>query len=134
MPRRVVHLHWVPTGAVRAAVKIASAGAERVLMPSVWMRETLGLGEVLPNWTRDMGYRPGLAEQLRAARPKRIGFLGRMTTIKGIEVVAQALQQLGDGYQLIVWAALLGSAAPTTRGASVTPSIRSTLPPSSWVG
>lgn len=89
--RRVVHLHQEPVGAQRHAVRLARVGALRTVVPSASMASVVSDSTVLHNWT------PELARSEPAPSEDdvtRIGFIGRFSTIKGLDVLARALQRL----------------------------------------
>ena len=85
-PRRVVHLHKLPTRAQHAAYLAARSRSSVTLVPSRWMATRVPGARVLPNWTPDLGYavRP-------PGRPRRLGYLGRHSVDKGLVVLARAL-------------------------------------------
>ncbi len=89
--RRVVHLHQEPTGAQRSAARLARAGAERTYVPSESMAARVPGAHVLANWTREL---PRTSPVPAAGGSIRIGFIGRFSTIKGLHVLARALQRL----------------------------------------
>ena len=93
IPRRVVHLHSLPSARLRPLLPLATRGADDVLVPSDWMRRQLGEATVtLHNWTRDLTFSPRLPP--RDGSPVRLGFLGRLTSAKGALVLAEALRVL----------------------------------------
>lgn len=84
--RRLVHLHQQPrTRAQQAALLIARAGSERTLTPSAYLSSRIRGSVVCANWTDDIERLP--------ERPggHRIGFLGRLSSDKGLDVLARAL-------------------------------------------
>ena len=89
---RIVHLHQVPRSrAQRAALVVARRRALRLLTPSDTLAELLPGAVALPNWTAD-------SEVLtRAVDPQgtRIGFLGRLSVEKGVDVLARAVGAVG---------------------------------------
>lgn len=95
IPRRVVHLHSLPSPRLRTLLPLATKGADDVLVPSEWMRQQLGAAtSTLYNWTRDFAFAPHLPP--RDGAPTRLGFLGRLTSAKGAIVLAEALGLLQD--------------------------------------
>ncbi len=94
--RRVVHLHQLPSGRVQQwLARWARQRATAVVVPSRHLAERVGGGAwVLPNWTDGPGPRP--------ARPLDrdslvVGFLGRVGTDKGVDVLADACARLEPG-------------------------------------
>lgn len=89
---RIVHLHQLPRSlAQRAALTAARPGADRVLGPSRFLASRLSGVEAFPNWTADLTplLRPS------AGDVTRVGFLGRISTDKGLDVLASALRAPG---------------------------------------
>lgn len=104
-PRRVVHLHSLPTGPKAAVAGVAVRRARAVVVPSEWMNSQLGgRRHVLPNWTEGLPMAEPLTLPLE--KPIRVGFLGRVTTEKGALVLAQAVAALNraepETYRVIV--------------------------------
>ncbi len=90
--RRVVHLHQAPSGLQRQAWSLAKHGVERVVVPSESMRAQVPGSTVLANWTQDLALLdpvPG-----REDRPIRVGFIGRFSPNKGLDVLARAVTRL----------------------------------------
>ena len=84
--RRVVHLHQLPRSrAQRAALAVARIGAERVLVPSHFLASQVAGAEVLANWT------DAVEPTARGEAQRRVGFMGRLSTDKGADLVARAL-------------------------------------------
>jgi glycosyltransferase involved in cell wall biosynthesis len=100
---RVVHLHQLPRNAAqRAAARTARLGSDAVVVPSVFLQERLGGDvDVLPNWTDEIALRPP-----RPQGPVTIGFLGRIGTGKGVDVLGRAVALLDPdtrtGLELLV--------------------------------
>jgi glycosyltransferase involved in cell wall biosynthesis len=97
-PRRVVHLHQLPRSRAQwAALAIARRGALRVLTPSEYLSTKVSGARTLANWTEEVERLP------RTAGNRRVGFLGRLATDKGTDLVARALASgaLGD-HDLVV--------------------------------
>ena len=90
-PRRVVHLHKLPTRAQHAGYLTARSRSWLTLVPSRWMATRVPSARVLPNWTPDLGYAPRTAGE-----PRRLGYLGRHAVDKGLVVLADALTALDD--------------------------------------
>jgi glycosyltransferase involved in cell wall biosynthesis len=84
--RRVVHLHQLPRSrAQRAALAVARVGAERVLVPSRFLASQVAGAEVFANWTDTV------EPAARGGSQRRVGFMGRLSTDKGADLVARAL-------------------------------------------
>lgn len=90
--RRVVQLHQPPEGVHGFAWQIARIGVEKVFVPSMDMRRAVPGSAVLMNWTDDPG--PPRRVDVAGDGILRIGFLGRFSTIKGLHVLARAIQRL----------------------------------------
>lgn len=89
--RRLVHLHQLPRSPQQwAALRVARTRSDRLLVPSAHLAGRVPGAEVLANWTDDVARRP------RPAPRGRIGFLGRLSTDKGLDVLARAVAA-GDG-------------------------------------
>lgn len=99
---RIVHLHQQPqSGPQAAALALARRPARAVLVPSIAMTRDVARARVHLNWTEELPllHSPDRADTLR------IGFLGRLTTEKGLDVLAHsasALVDAGHSVQLVV--------------------------------
>lgn len=83
---RVVHLHQLPRSRAQwAALTVARAGAERLLVPSAFLAARVRGAEVFANWTDDVDVVG------RGGTGRRVGFMGRLSTDKGADLVARAL-------------------------------------------
>jgi len=86
-PRRVVHLHQDPRGRAQAvAARVARRGALTTLVPSSDMAARVSDSRAHANWTSDLPRldRPG-------ERTGVVGYLGRLSTDKGVDVLARAV-------------------------------------------
>ena len=92
MGPRIVHLHRLPTGLQRWAAAVARIGARRILVPSEFVARCVPGATVLENWTADIPLQPRPPME----GPVRIGFLGRVTGEKGIDLLAGALAQMPE--------------------------------------
>lgn len=90
---RVVHLHQLPRGAAqRVAAVLARAGARRVVVPSHTMARLVRGSTALPNWCEPVD--PPAGTHPHDGQVAVIGFLGRHSPDKGLDVLARALALL----------------------------------------
>lgn len=91
---RVVHLHQLPASSLqRAALRAARLGCEQVVVPSQFMATRLPGATVLANWTDDL---PSTSRPRQAGSACRVGFLGRLSQDKGVDLLAVAIGALND--------------------------------------
>lgn len=96
--RRIVHLHQDPRGrAQAAAAAVARVGALATLVPSRDMAHRVRHSRAHPNWTPDL---PVLERDVTDHRA-RVGYLGRISTDKGVDVLARAVARL-PGLRLLL--------------------------------
>lgn len=89
---RIVHLHQLPTGAVqRLSLALARRHARALLVPSTFIGDRVTGSRLLANWSEEP-LRPRAPRGL-AAEPV-VGFLGRHSQDKGLDVLAGALALL----------------------------------------
>lgn len=89
---RIVHLHILPTWLQRLAAEVARCGARTVLVPSRFMADRVRGARVLENWTEELPLRAPRGPSPDGA--PRIGYMGRLTTDKGVDVLGHAVQLL----------------------------------------
>lgn len=93
--QRIVHLHQAPlTSAQHAVAPLARIGALATLVPSAYMQTVFHGSRVLPNWTGPATI--NVSTPPRSERDSRqvIGFLGRLSTDKGVTTLAEAIRIL----------------------------------------
>ena len=90
-PRRIVHLHKLPTTTQRPGYLAARSRSWLTLVPSRWMATRVPGARVLPNWTPELGFDPR-----PPAEPRRLGYLGRHAVDKGLVVLVEALESVGS--------------------------------------
>lgn len=93
---RVVHLHQRPVGAHKLMSRLARRGALSTLVPSESMASVVSGARVLPNWSSRVET-DGRARQVEHA-PLVLGFLGRFSVDKGVDVLANAMAALEAEY------------------------------------
>jgi hypothetical protein len=85
--RRIVHLHQDPRGRAQAvAARLARRGALATLVPSSDMARRIPGSRAHANWTSDL---PRLDRS--GERSGDVGYLGRISTDKGVDVLARAV-------------------------------------------
>lgn len=88
---RVVELHQRPVGRQRAIAELAVMGARRVLAPSQWLADDVPDAKVLWNWSSAV---PQTTRVRAPGEPFTVGFLGRLSSDKGVVVLCQAMAEL----------------------------------------
>ncbi|WP_210502966.1 glycosyltransferase family 4 protein [Nocardioides xinjiangensis] len=96
--RRIVHLHQDPRGRGQvAAAAVARRGALVTLVPSTDMARRVPGSRAHANWTADL---PLLDRSAVGSRD--VGYLGRLSTDKGVDVLADAVGRLSGVGDLVV--------------------------------
>ncbi|WP_245306597.1 glycosyltransferase family 4 protein [Acidipropionibacterium timonense] len=90
-PNRVVHLHQEPVGKLKALARVARRGARRVIVPSQFMAARVPGATVMWNWTDEV---PPRTRNRDLAAPLTIGYLGRLSSDKGVPVLCRAVSEL----------------------------------------
>lgn len=97
-PNRIVHLHQDPRSRAQLiAAAVARRGALVTLLPSSDSATRLRGGRAHANWTTNLPRRP-----LTAERPRHVGYLGRLSTDKGVDVLARAVGMLPQKTKLLL--------------------------------
>lgn len=91
--RRIVHLHQMPVGTQRLAMKIAVKGSHKILVPSSFMADSLPGAQVFENWVSEV--RTSSRHKIVPGQIS-IGFLGRVSEIKGTDLLAEAIFYLNE--------------------------------------
>ena len=92
-PDRIVHLHQLPAGPVqRLSATLARRRALAVVVPSAFLAAQVSGSQVLTNWTDDTR----TTDHRRGATPV-VGYLGRLSHDKGVDVLAEAVGALAAG-------------------------------------
>lgn len=102
---RVVHIHQEPRGKAQDLYfRAARVGARRVFVPSLTMSSKVPGSVALPNWNPEVILPDG--PHKRSPRGAVLGFMGRHSTDKGLDVLAHSLAKLDkqhhDQYRLIL--------------------------------
>lgn len=96
--RRIVHLHQDPRGRAQAvAARVARRGALATLVPSSDMAGRVRGSRAHPNWTADLPLLDHSGE-----RPIHVGYLGRISTDKGVDVLARAVVRADGAGDLLL--------------------------------
>ncbi|QSR32813.1 glycosyl transferase family 1 [Nocardioides sp. S5] len=97
-PDRIVHLHQDPRGrAQRLAAAVARRGALATLVPSSDMSRRIRGSRSHANWTAELPVLVG-----DGARSQDVGYLGRISTDKGVDVLARAMKHLEPTARLVL--------------------------------
>ncbi len=92
--RRVVELHQVPEGPAALAWRAGHRRGETVVVPSAFLASRVAGAVVLENWTDSVTTGAPSPHPPVAGAPVRVGYLGRLSTDKGVDVLADALDRL----------------------------------------
>lgn len=96
---RIVHLHQEPRGiAQQIAARLARQGTLATLVPSVDASTRLSGSRPHPNWTAELPPLAGLSSD----RPSDVGYLGRLSTDKGVDVLARAMSTIRPEARLLL--------------------------------
>lgn len=103
---RIAHLHQRPHGLQHVLATIARWGTLGTLVPSADMASVIRGSSVLHNWVAEIPKADDSRQPRDPNGPIRIGFLGRPSTDKGVEVLAGAVtllnQEAPGGYRLVL--------------------------------
>lgn len=104
---RIVHLHQRPQGKQRILASIARWRCITTLVPSENMARAVRGASTFLNWTADMSATSLSSKDFADAKaPYRVGFLGRPSTGKGVDVLARAMNILNHArpghYELMI--------------------------------
>jgi glycosyltransferase involved in cell wall biosynthesis len=91
---RIVHLHQRPRGKQRYLAPVARWGSMTTLVPSRDMATAVRGSSVLHNWVEPIQEATVTPSPRGPAEPIRLGFLGRPSTDKGVEILAEAVRIL----------------------------------------
>ncbi|WP_237242438.1 glycosyltransferase family 4 protein [Rothia nasimurium] len=100
---RIVHLHQMPQKLQKIAAKIAMRKSLKTLVPSEFMASAISGTQVFENWVAE-----SQSTTTHQATPGKIsiGFLGRVSEIKGTDLLAEAIFELnqneGTSYELVI--------------------------------
>jgi glycosyltransferase involved in cell wall biosynthesis len=97
-PDRIVHLHQEPRGrAQQVAAGVARRRALMTLVPSVDAAARVAGSRPHPNWTPEITRLVGEVD-----RPLDVGYLGRLSTDKGVDVLARAMARVPGDSRLVL--------------------------------
>jgi glycosyltransferase involved in cell wall biosynthesis len=91
---RVIHLHQVPPRSQRLAIALARVRVAATVVPSSVVANKVGGSRILSNWSAPI---ERVTTPRLHAEVLRVGFLGRLSTDKGLDVLATAVVQLNSG-------------------------------------
>lgn len=93
--RRIVHLHQEPHGVQHILMSIARTGSMATLVPSEFMARRIPRTRVLENWVEEpSGTKDGSIQ--RDPQSPVIGYLGRLSSDKGVPILCEAVATLGE--------------------------------------
>jgi glycosyltransferase involved in cell wall biosynthesis len=100
---RIVHLHQLPSRSQSLMLKVPRRRALATLVPSRSMATAISGSVPFLNWTAEppVSFRDPSRTVLgqrgsSQSEPLRIGFIGRLSTVKGVDVLADAVSRLSD--------------------------------------
>jgi glycosyltransferase involved in cell wall biosynthesis len=97
--QRIVHLHQDPRGRIQhAAARLARTRTLATLVPSVDTARRISGSRAHPNWTSELDR----VVELEGDRQVDVGYLGRLSTDKGVDVLAQAMAGVSDASRLLI--------------------------------
>lgn len=100
---RIVHLHQVPQKLQKFAAKLAMRKSLKTLVPSEFMASVMRGTQAFENWVEES--QPNTTHQSTSGKIS-IGFLGRLSEIKGTDFLAEAIFELnqneGISYELVI--------------------------------
>lgn len=91
--RRIAHIHQLPTWKHIATARVAGLRARQTVVPSQAMADLLPGSRVLLNWTSPLTMEHAARP---AGSPFVLGYLGRVTCAKGVDVLLRAVRILDD--------------------------------------
>lgn len=92
--RRITHLHQVPTGANRIFAAALRAAGRISFAPSHWAAAHVPGTRALPNWTPAL---PAVSSrELSEGDAVHLGFIGRLSTLKGVGTLARSIALLQE--------------------------------------
>ncbi|MBB5511446.1 glycosyltransferase involved in cell wall biosynthesis [Neomicrococcus aestuarii] len=89
MKHRIVHLHQLPTGKLKAAWAFARRSASVVLVPSAHMKREISNAVLFSNWSDEIRVLDEATDF--SGHDVRIGFIGRFSSDKGLPILIDAL-------------------------------------------
>ena len=89
LPKRVVHLHQVPQGMTVIAARLACRGCCATVVPSRYVADRVPGSVVLENWVA-----PVDTAHSEKRRTLTLGYLGRLSPDKGVDVLVDAVRTL----------------------------------------
>ncbi|WP_067781982.1 glycosyltransferase family 4 protein [Actinomyces vulturis] len=91
-PKRIVHLHQAPSKKHIMAGRLAGAGSLALVVPSIFMKNQFPFAQLLWNWCDPIN----VSHRKKSENVIRVGFIGRLSPLKGIIDLANALVILNE--------------------------------------